>query len=156
MTGVSASAVPTRPRGPELVRFAVTGLAAYATDIAVFNLLLLGTGTPATLAKVVSSLAAIAVAFAGSRYYTWPDRRSEHPAKEYGLFLVFSLLAAGLQLLCLVVSHDLLGLTGAVADNVSANIVGMALATAFRFWTFRTYVFPPLAERPGAGDPHGG
>ena len=127
----------------ELLRFAVTGVAAYATDLAVFNVLLLGTGTSSTWAKVVSSTAAIAVAFAGSRWFTWRDRRSEAPVREYGLFVVFSVLAALLQLGCLLVSRDALGLRSALADNLSANGVGMALATAFRFWTFRTYVFPP-------------
>jgi putative flippase GtrA len=150
---VSVPAQPNR-RAPELVRFAVTGLAAYATDIIVFNVLLLGTATPSTWAKVVSSLAAIAVAFLGSRYFTWPERRSEQPGREYALFLAFSLVAAGIQVLCLVLSHDVLGLTGAVSDNVSGNVVGMALATAFRFWTFRTYVFPSAPRpEPGVLDP---
>lgn len=132
----------------ELVRFAVTGLAAYATDVAVFNALLLGAGLPSVWSKVLSSVAAIAVAFAGSRYYTWSDRRSATPGREYALFLLFSALAAGLQLACLLISRDLLGLRSALADNISANVVGMALATLFRFWTFRTYVFPVRAAVP--------
>jgi hypothetical protein len=43
--------------------------------------------------------------------------------------------------MCLWVSHYALGFTGAVADNVSANGVGLALATGFRFWAYRTHVF---------------
>lgn len=139
---------PDRLRpGGELFRFAVTGLAAYLTDLLVFNGLLLGTGTPSAWAKVVSSLAAIAVAFAGSRWYTWRHRRSDAPVREYALFLAFSVLAALLQLACLLVSREGLGLRSALADNVAANVVGMALATVFRFWTFRTYVFPDRAAR---------
>lgn len=134
---------------PEVLRFAVTGVAAYATDLAVFNALLLGTPTSSTWAKVVSSAAAIVVAFAGSRWYTWRGRRSDRPGREWTLFVVFSVLAALLQLACLVVSRDLLGLRSALADNVSANVVGMVLATLFRFWTFRTYVFP-APQRVGA------
>ena len=126
----------------ELLRFTVIGLAAYATDVVVFNVLLLGAGLPSAWSKVLSSAAAIAVAFAGSRYYTWRERRSDSPWREYSLFVLFSVLAAGLQLGCLLISHDLLGLRSAVADNISANVIGMALATLFRFWTFRTYVFP--------------
>ena len=49
---------------------------------------------------------------------------------------------AGSKSRVVAVSRDLLGLTSPLADNVSANVVGMAIATAFRFWTFRTYVFP--------------
>ncbi len=140
---------PALRPSPEVLRFAATGLAAYATDLLVFNALLLGAGTSSTTAKVVSSVAAIGVAFAGSRWYTWRDRRSDAPWREYALFFVLSVVAALLQLGCLVLSHDVLGLTSALADNVSANVVGMALATAFRFVTFRTLVFPERDPAPG-------
>lgn len=139
------SGLLTPQRRAELGRFAVTGLAAYATDVVVFNVLLLGTPTSSAWSKVVSSLAAIAVAFAGSRWYTWRERRSDNPGREYALFLLMSLLAAGLQLLCLVFSREVLDLRSSLADNVSANVVGMAIATVFRFWSFRTFVFPVRA-----------
>lgn len=134
--------LPTGEKRAELLRFAVTGLAAYVTDVVVFNVLLLGTPTSSAWSKVVSSLVAIAVAFAGSRWYTWRDRRSDSPGREYALFLLASLIAAGLQVLCLLVSRDLLGFTSSLSDNISANVIGMAIATAFRFWSFRTFVFP--------------
>ncbi len=130
-------------RAGELVRFGVTGAAAYVADVAVFNGLLLGAGTTASTAKIVSSVAAIAVAFTGSRWFTWRDRRSDRIAQEYALFVFFSVLAAGIQYGCLVLTHDVLGWTSPLADNLSANVVGMAMATAFRFWTFRTFVFAP-------------
>ena len=136
----------------ELGRFAVVGAAAYGTDVAVFNVLRLA-GTAPVGAKIVSSVLAVAVAFTGSRWWTWPDRSGPGLARQSVLFVLFSVLGAGLQLLCLVVSRDLLGLRSALSDNVSANVVGMALATAFRFWTFRTFVFTPDPEplRPAGG-----
>ena len=133
----------------EVVRFAVIGLAAYLTDVAVFNVLLLGANLPSVTSKVLSSAAAIAVAFIGSRHYTWRARRSNAPWREYGLFVLFSVLAAGIQLACLLISHEALKLQSPLADNVSANVIGMGLATLFRFWTFRTYVFPVRASVPG-------
>ncbi len=140
---MTTSDVPLRTdRRGEVMRFAVIGLAAYLTDVAVFNLLLLGADVPPGWSKVLSSVVAIAVAFLGSRHYTWRDRRTDSPWREYAMFVVFSVLAAGIQLACLLVSHHLLGLESALADNVSANVIGMGLATVFRFWTFRTYVFP--------------
>ena len=129
-------------RVQEVLRFLVTGGAAYLVDVAVFNLLLLGFGVDSVWAKVVSSVFAIAVAFLGSRYYTWRDRRSEHPVREYAVFVVLSVIAALLQVGCLWVSHHLMGLTSPLADNVSSNVIGMALATVFRFLTFRSLVFP--------------
>lgn len=139
MSSPSCSAAGRRG---EVVRFAVTGLSAYLTDVGVFNLLLVGLGAGPIPSKVVSSLLAIAVAFLGSRYYTWRDRPRGHLGREYVLFLVFSVLAALIQLLCLWVSHYGFGLRTPMADNISGNVVGMGLATLFRFWAFRSFVFP--------------
>ena len=139
----------------ELGRFAVVGLAAYGTDVAVFNALRLADMAPVG-AKAVSSMLAVAVAFTGSRRWTWPDRSGPGLVRQSALFVLLSALAAGLQLLCLVVSREVLGLRDAVSDNVSANVVGMALATAFRFWSFRTFVFVPDASAPDDVRPAGG
>lgn len=140
----------------EVGRFAVTGAAAYAVDVVIFNLLSDGTGH--LTAKVISSIAAITVAWLGSRYYTWPDHRptTGHPI---AVFVTVSAAAAVLQLGCLWLSHDLIGWRSAIADNLSANVVGMGMATALRFWGFKRFVFPsptlecePLGAHPmGAG-----
>ena len=146
-----------RSRIGEVMRFATTGSVAYLSDLVVFNALLLGPGVDPGWAKLVSSTVAIAVAFAGSRWFTWRDRRSDDITREYVLFVVFSVLGAGIQYSCLMVSHHLVGWTSPLADNLSANVVGMALATAFRFWAFRTLVFRPAPVRrptPPAGPPH--
>lgn len=128
----------------EVGRFAVTGGAAYLVDVLVFNLLSAGTGHIA--AKVISSVAAIAVAYVGSRHYTWPTKRptAQHP---FLVFVAVSAAAALVQLGCLWLCHDVIGWTGALADNISANVVGMGLATVLRFWGFRALVF-----RGAAGD----
>lgn len=130
----------------ELRRFVATGLIAYGVDVAVFNLLLLAVGTGPVTAKILSSIAAITTAFIGSRWYTWADRPRRPVAGQYLAFVALSIVAAGIQVLCIIVSNDVLGFTGPVADNVSGNVVGMALATAFRYWTFSAFVFPRQAD----------
>ena len=139
----------------ELGRFLVVGAAAYGTDVAVFNVLRLS-GTAPVGAKALSSALAVAVAFTGSRRWTWPDRSRQGLVRQSALFVLFSALAAGVQLLCLLCSREVLGLRDAVSDNVSANVVGMALATVFRFWTFRTFVFAPDCSGRDALRPAGG
>lgn len=130
--------------GAEVGRFALTGGLAYLIDVAVFNAALLA-GTNHLAAKVISSIAAIAVAYLGSRYYTWPATRpsTTHPIL---VFVAVSAVAASVQLGCLWLSHDVLGLTSLLADNVSANAVGMGMATAIRFWGFRRFVFDPTSR----------
>ncbi|WP_337060061.1 GtrA family protein [Kineococcus sp. G2] len=134
-------------RGGEVFRFLVSGGLAYLADLIVFNALIFS-GVGSAWAKVVSSVVAIAIAFLGSRYYTWRDRRSENPWREYAMFFLLSVIAAGIQLLCLVITHYGLGWTSPLADNLSGNVFGMALAMVFRFFTFRSLVFP---DRSAAG-----
>lgn len=126
----------------------ITGATAYFVDVLVFNLALLVIGTDHVSAKAVSSVAAITVAYLGSRYYTWPDQPpgGRHPVLA---FVALSAAAAGVQLACLWVSHDLIGWTSPIADNASANVVGMGLATVVRFYGFRSLVFGNSA---GEGD----
>jgi hypothetical protein len=79
------------------------------------------------------------------------------------LFFVLNFLGMGIALTCLAVSHYLLGFTSAVADNISANVVGLGLGMLFRFWSYRTFVFRKHPEDEAldlvghlAEDPHHG
>ncbi|MFI6586677.1 GtrA family protein [Embleya sp. NPDC050493] len=124
----------------EVTQFLVAGGLAYAVDVLVFNLgLSLGMGGVA--AKIVSSIPATIVAYVGNRYWTYRHRDRTGVGREYTLFFVFSAIAAGIQASSVFVSHTLMGYESKLADNISANIVGMALGTLFRFWAFRTWVF---------------
>jgi hypothetical protein len=48
---------------------------------------------------------------------------------------------------CLATSHYALGFTSTFADNVSAKGFGMVLGTAWRFWSFKRWVFRPNDDR---------
>lgn len=141
----------------ELGAFGVVGLLAYGLDVGVFNLLRYA-GDPGLLedkpltAKAVSVVVATLASYAGNRHWTWRHRARGRMHREVTLFFVVNALGLGLALLCLAVSHYALGLTSPLADNVSANVVGMALATAFRFWAYRTHVFPEPVLSPPTSD----
>jgi hypothetical protein len=63
-------------------------------------------------------------------------------------FVAVSLGGMFIGLGCLWISHYLLGFTSLLADNISTNVVGLALGTAFRFWLYRVWVFSPRRTRP--------
>ena len=138
--------------GRELVVFAVVGLTGYVIDVGLFNLLRFA-GDPGILqekpitAKALSVLAATLVTYAGNRHWTWRHRIRGPVRREAWLFAAANVGGFVISAGCLAVSHYLLGLDSALADNVSANGVGLVLGTAFRFWTYRTYVF----REPAAG-----
>jgi putative flippase GtrA len=60
---------------------------------------------------------------------------------ELLLFVAANIVGMAIAVGCLWASHYGLGLTGPLADNISANGVGLALGTVFRFWAYRTWVF---------------
>ena len=141
---------------PEVASFLLVGGAGYVVDVAVFNVLL-GAAPfdrwDPSLARVAAVAVATVVTYAGNRVLTWRGQSRHGRRREVALFALFNAVGLGISVLTLVVSHDLLGLTSRLADNVSANLVGLALGTAFRFWSYRTFVFPPAAapEGPAAG-----
>lgn len=149
------SAEGTRARGRTLGReasgFAVAGAFGLAVDIGGYNALvhLGGDGLLADqplVAKTVSLVAGTTVAYAGNRFWTYRDRPRGRLAREYTLYMALSSVALLIALVCLWVSRYVLDLRTPVADNVSANVVGLALGSLFRFLTYRRYVFPEHRE----------
>jgi hypothetical protein len=51
-----------------------------------------------------------------------------------------------ISLLCLSISHYVLGFESVLASNVAANGVGLVLGTAFRFWSYRRFVWTAPEE----------
>jgi len=151
----SAAAVPRLRRLlDEVVRFGIVGSLAFVVDVTVFNALRFEgdfwsgplSHKPIT-AKVVSVCVATAVAYAGNRHWTWRGRGRRGVRREIVLFGLLNVVGMLIAVLCLAVSHYLLGFTSALADNISANVVGLVLGTVFRFWSYRRWVFPhPLPE----------
>lgn len=137
----------------EVIKFGVVGGVAYVVDLAVFNLLRFGPGEllgdkPLT-AKAVSVAVATCVAWYGNRQWTFRRRRTAAPVRELVQFFVINGIGLGIGLACLFVSHYVLGLRTPLADNVSANGVGLVLSTLFRFWAYRRFVFTAeLADDP--------
>lgn len=144
---MAREAVARRTR--EISAFLVVGLVAFFVDAATYNLLVFAfTGSgPLYDQPIVAKIIAIALAsvatYVGNHYWTFGARELPHRWSRYVLFIVFNLIAIGLQLGCLAFSRYVLGLEGVLADNVSGTIIGQIVATAFRFFTYDRYVFRP-------------
>lgn len=127
----------------QAVRFLSVGAVATVVDIALFNLLHFGLAVAPLLAKTGSTVVAGMVAFFGNRELTFGDQSGRSVRRQAAAFAAVSVAGLALSLLPLAFARYGLGLTGAVALNAAANVVGLAMATAFRFYGCRRWVFPP-------------
>jgi putative flippase GtrA len=131
----------------QFARFGVVGLVGLVIDFGVFNLLRVTVFAPENLhegpvlAKVISTGLAILANWIGNRFWTFREHRGRQLWREFAEFLVVSLGGMSIGLLCLWVSHYVLGFTSILADNISGNVIGLALGTAFRFLLYRYWVF---------------
>ena len=132
-------------RAAELLRFGTVGGVAFVVDTGLFNLLRFGPGDlladkPLT-AKVLSVAVATIVAWLGNRYWTFSDRKTQTQLREFIGFVVVNIGGMGIALGCLWFSHYVLDLRSPLADNISANGVGLVLGMVFRYLAYRTFVF---------------
>jgi putative flippase GtrA len=128
----------------EVLTFLLVGALGYVVDVAGFNVLLSVppvSGWDPSVARVGAVALAMVVTYCGNRWLTWRGIGEQARGREVALFVLFNVIGLGLSVLTLVISHDLLGLTSRLADNISANVVGLALGTIFRFWSYRRFVF---------------
>jgi putative flippase GtrA len=139
----------------QLARFGLVGLVGLVVDIAVFNLLVVTLLKPELvhegpiIAKVISTSIAIATNWLGNRYWTFRDDKRHDWLREGIEFVIVSIGGMAISLLCLWISHYVLGFTSLLADNISGNGIGLALGTAFRFTFYRLWVFHPSRAAKG-------
>jgi putative flippase GtrA len=136
------------------LKFGVVGLVGFAVDIGIFNALLLGGAgdgwwSHPVGAKFISTSAAIVVNWIGNRYWTFRHDRHRHVLREFVEFVAASVLGMGVTLAFVWLTHDVLGFTSLLADNISANVVGLGLGTAVRFVLYRYWVWGYRPSEPG-------
>lgn len=129
----------------ELSKFGTVGATAFTVDLLIFNVLL-QSGAETLLAKTGSTVVATTVAFVGNRFWTWRHREHTNMAKQYTMFFLLNGVGLAIGLTCLALSHYGLGaiwpeFQTPLADNISGQLVGTAMGTLFRFWSYRRFVF---------------
>ena len=142
-----------RHLGPEAVRFGTVGMTGVLVQFVVFNLLIYGgpgsrgvlNHKPITV-QVIAIAVATVVTYLGNRYWTYGHRERGNPVRELPVFIVINGIAIAIGAACQATSFYVLGLTSALATNISGNVIGLGLGTLFRFWSYRKFVFTGQAR----------
>jgi putative flippase GtrA len=145
--------------GGEVAKFSAVNIVATVVAVLLFNALAHGipmvvrpgplNGWPLT-SWFLANCVGMALSFYGSRRYAFRHRRPSGPGGGALTYAVVNLASFAIPMACLWVTRNWLGWESALADNVSANVVGAVLGMAFRFWAFRRFVF---RRQPGLAGP---
>lgn len=146
----------------EAAKFSAVNAAATVVAIVLFNLLVHGVAglyTPGPLngwpvtSWFLANCVGMVISYYGSRHYAFRHRRPSGPAGGAVRYAVVNLASFVIPMACLWVTRNGLHWDSALADNLSANVVGAVLGMLFRFWAFRRFVFRKQAAGPPPARP---
>ena len=126
----------------EVAKFGIVGAFNYVLDVTLFNVLLAeGFHHRPLTAKTISTVVATTSSYFMNRHWTWRKRARTGLVREYGTFLILSLVALVITLGCLAFGEYVLNQNSLLARNFWGNVVGVGVAMVWRFWSFRRWVF---------------
>jgi putative flippase GtrA len=122
----------------EMAKFGVVGIVGLVVQLVALTALLDVMQT--VRANIVATLIAIACNYVGYRYWVYRDTDKKTRSREIMLFLVFSGIGLVIQNGVLYALTYGLNMTSKPA-GLAFTVVGIGVATVFRFWSYRTWVF---------------
>jgi putative flippase GtrA len=133
----------------EAFKFGLVGGANTIINYAVFNALALTIWQNGQLkATVIATIVATITSYFMNRHWTYRDRPKSAMRRETTLFVLFNATGLVIELGVLAVAKYGLDIHHLLALNVFKTL-GLAIATVFRFWSYRTFVFRPAPAVPG-------
>ncbi|MGW0947252.1 GtrA family protein [Streptomyces sp. NPDC002623] len=130
----------------ELAKFGAVGGAGVLVNLGVFNFVRHVTDLQVVRASVIATVVAIVFNYVGFRYFTYRDRDKSGRTKELTLFLLFSAVGLVIENGLLFAATYGFGWDSPLQSNVF-KFVGIGVATLFRFWSYRTWVFRTLPAK---------
>jgi putative flippase GtrA len=124
----------------EVAKFGVVGILAFFITILGANVLRYGAGLGPLTSVTIATCVATVFAFLGNKLWAFRHRRGSHWGRESVLFFVFNGIGLLIQLAFVAFARYGLGLEDKFSYNV-ANIVGIGVATIFRLYCYRRWVF---------------
>ena len=147
-----------RRLAPEAIAFGVIGAGNTLLYMAITWVAL---PIGAVKASVIATIVTTTLAYLANRYWTYRHHTRTALRREYTLFFGFNLVGMVIQSGTIAIGKYGFGLTEQNDElrSSASPLVGIVIATVFRFWAYRTFVFlkPPVDghegdhRRPGRG-----
>jgi putative flippase GtrA len=130
---------------PELLKFCVVGGIGAVIDLGGAAVLHGALHVEALEAKAISTLVATAVTYLGSRFWTFKHRENQALGRELALFIVLNVIGLVIAEVVIAVVTYGFGLHSQLEYN-AASVIGTGLATVFRYFAYRQWVFTAPVE----------
>jgi putative flippase GtrA len=134
----------------EVAKFGIVGISGLVVQLVSLKLLL-DTGMQPVRANIVATVIAIGTNYVGYRFWVYRNADKKTRSREISLFLVFSAIGLVIQSGVLYLLTYGLGMTTKV-ETFIGTMLGIAVATVFRFWAYRTWVFRVVPQAEDALD----
>ena len=124
----------------ETTKFGIVGFLAFLITILGANVLRSGAGLGPLTSAAIATIVATIFSFVGNKYWTFKHRKGNGLGRESVLFFIFNGIGLLIQLAFVAAVRYGLGLDSKLSYNV-ANIIGVGVATLFRLYCYRRWVF---------------
>ena len=131
----------------EVAKFGVVGTLAFVITIVGTNVLRYGVGLGPLTSVTIATVVATVFAFIGNKLWAFRHRNGSHWGRETVLFFVFNGIGLLIQLGAVAAVRYGLGVDDKLSYNVS-NIIGIGVATIFRLYCYRRWVFLMADDAP--------
>jgi putative flippase GtrA len=137
----------------EIAKFGVVGAVGFVVTEVGFNLLHFNVGLGLFTSNILATGTAAVVTFAGNKYWTFRHRSGHGTARETVMFFALNGVGALIQYACVWIARNGFDVTDKYLLNV-AFLIGIGLATLFRFWSYRKWVWGAVVgEAPAEASP---
>ena len=130
---------------PELLKFGVVGGIGAVIDLGGAAVLHGKFHVEALEAKAISTIIATVLTYLGSRFWTFKHRENQALGRELALFIVLNLIGLVIAEVVIAIVTYGVGLHSQLEYN-AASVIGTGLATIFRYFAYRQWVFTAPAE----------
>lgn len=137
----------------DLAKFGVVGAVGFVVNVGGYNGLRYDLHLGPLTSGTIAYLAAAVVTYLGNRYWTFRERPSRGTMRDSALFFVFNGVAYLIQTAAIGSVNYVFGLTDPLSNNI-ALLIGIALGTLFRFWSYSRWVWGD--RKDAAVDPEDG
>ena len=136
----------------EFAKFGIIGVIGLA--ITNFGYALLHShGVGPVTSTTIATIIATAVAYVGNRYWSFRHRERTSVPREGTIFFVLNGIGLLIQDAVVAFNAYVLHLEHHKLAEFLALNIGIAIATVFRFWSYRRFVWVAPADNAGTGAP---